>query len=321
MTGPNANTVRRYDSRALGFTQYEPKPAGRGPDAHACSGSWQGSARWIPQSGHELGPFSSARPNASTGLSVRWRAPFRSAVHSGMQRCTAACSAATIGSPSPPTRNTGSRRDGEGRQIGAEAALPRAATPPQRIGTGARRPSTCRPTSPQRLSNTRTRVRSHPETGSRCSRHDRGSAGGAQPFRVARWWRRAGWVRPAARSGAGLLDRSREEGRDQGGPPRGSSSTRRTRQDPSGRRSTRRHARLCGLALHRATPRSHLPVRSGTGGDHIGRHPSATSPASPSRRSKGSRRSRHREALRRHCGDGTVPLQHYGRRNASWPHG
>src|ERR671930_1886073 len=40
--------------RALGFTQYEPKPAGRGPDARACSGSREGSADRIPQDGGRL---------------------------------------------------------------------------------------------------------------------------------------------------------------------------------------------------------------------------------------------------------------------------
>src|SRR6266511_2174877 len=33
----------------FGFTQYEPKPAGRRPDAHACYGSQQGPTGWIPE--------------------------------------------------------------------------------------------------------------------------------------------------------------------------------------------------------------------------------------------------------------------------------
>jgi len=40
--------------RAPAFTQYEPKPAGRRPDASACLGSRQGSPRRIPQGGRSL---------------------------------------------------------------------------------------------------------------------------------------------------------------------------------------------------------------------------------------------------------------------------
>src|SRR5205823_275269 len=39
---------------APGFTQYELKPAGRGPDARACFGSQHGSAGRIPQGGRAL---------------------------------------------------------------------------------------------------------------------------------------------------------------------------------------------------------------------------------------------------------------------------
>ena len=39
----------RRSGRALGLTQYESTPAGRRPNAHACFGSWQGSAIRISQ--------------------------------------------------------------------------------------------------------------------------------------------------------------------------------------------------------------------------------------------------------------------------------
>src|SRR6266540_23611 len=41
------NDVSIHHSRALGLTQYEPKPAGRAPDGRACSGSQQGPQGWI----------------------------------------------------------------------------------------------------------------------------------------------------------------------------------------------------------------------------------------------------------------------------------
>src|SRR5213078_2766675 len=47
----------RSSSCALGFTQYEPKPAGRRADAHACSVSQQGSTVRISQdAGFTIGP-------------------------------------------------------------------------------------------------------------------------------------------------------------------------------------------------------------------------------------------------------------------------
>src|SRR5437588_6570105 len=48
--GTPASSGTRHRFGALGFTQYEPKPAGRGPDARACSGSQQRST-W-GRSGH-----------------------------------------------------------------------------------------------------------------------------------------------------------------------------------------------------------------------------------------------------------------------------